>query len=69
MTKNIHLPIEAAYLASARREGMFPIPSTAFELLLFLIRMIVKHSTWDAFVSFQGSLSRSERRELEDLVE
>ena len=69
MTKNIHLPIEAPYLASARSEGTFPIPSTAFELLLFLIRMVVKHSTWDAFVSFQGSLSKSERRELEDLVE
>ncbi len=69
MTKNIHLPIEAPYIGSARREGVFPIPSTAFELLLFLIRMVVKHSSWDAFVSFQGSLSKSERRELEDLVE
>jgi thymidylate kinase len=69
MTKNIHLPIEDAYIAPARSEGTFPIPSTAFELLLFLIRMVVKHSTWDAFVSFQGSLSKSERRELEDLLE
>ncbi len=44
------------------------IPSPAFELALFLIRMTVKHCTWDAFVTLQGSLSRSERRELDDLL-
>jgi thymidylate kinase len=69
MTKNIHLPVEAAYLASARRDTTFQIPSPAFELAVFLIRMTVKHCTWDAFVTFQGSLSRSERRELDDLLE
>jgi thymidylate kinase len=69
MTKNIHLPVEAAYLASSTRDGTFMIPSPAFELAVFLIRMTVKHCTWDAFVTFQGSLSRSERRELDDLLE
>ena len=68
MTKNIHLPIEAAYLASATLDRTFMIPSPAFELAVFLIRMTVKHCTWDAFVTFQGSLSRSERRELDDLL-
>jgi thymidylate kinase len=69
MTKNIHLPVEAAYLASARQDRVFMIPSPEFELAVFLIRMTVKHCTWDAFVTFQGSLSRSERRELHDLLE
>jgi len=68
MTKNIHLPVEAAYLATARRDTTLQIPSPAFELAVFLIRMVVKHCTWDAFVTFQGSLSRSERRELDDLL-
>jgi thymidylate kinase len=68
MTKNIHLPVEEAYLDSATLHRTFKIPSPEFELALFLIRMTVKHCTWDAFVTFQGSLSRSERRELEDLL-
>ena len=69
MTKNIHLPIEDAYLASSSPDGPFMVPSPAFELAVFLIRMTVKHCTWDAFVTFQGALSRSERRELGDLLE
>ncbi len=69
MTKNIHLPVEAAYLESSTPDRTFMIPSPAFELAVFLIRMTVKHCTWDAFVTFQGSLSRSERRELDDLLE
>lgn len=68
MTKNIHLPVEEAYLDSATLDRTFKIPSPEFELALFLIRMTVKHCTWDAFVTFQGSLSRSERRELDDLL-
>ena len=68
MTKNIHLPVEDAYLASATLDRTFRLPSPAFELAVFLIRMVVKHCTWDAFVTFQGSLSRSERRELDDLL-
>ncbi|HET9672190.1 MAG TPA: hypothetical protein VFQ40_05005 [Actinomycetota bacterium] len=67
MTKNVHLPIEEAYLASSGSSGTFPIPSPAFELAVFLIRMVVKHCTWDAILSLQGSLSASERRELHDL--
>ena len=67
MTKNLHLPIESAYVASARREGLFPTPAPEYELALFLIRMTVKHCTWDGIVSLQGSLSTSERRELVDL--
>jgi thymidylate kinase len=68
MTKNIHLPVEAAYLASASPDRTFRLPAPEFELAVFLIRMTVKHCTWDAFVTFQGSLSASERRELDDLL-
>jgi thymidylate kinase len=68
MTKNYHLPIEVPYLASARPVAPFMVPAPEFELGLFLIRMVIKHSTWDAFLTLQSSLSRSERRELDDLV-
>jgi thymidylate kinase len=68
MTKNYHLPIEVAYLASARPVSPFMVPAPEFELALFLIRMVIKHCTWDAFLTLQSSLSKSERRELDDLV-
>jgi len=68
MTKNYHLPIEVPYLASARPVTPFLVPAPEFELGLFLLRMVIKHCTWDAFLTLQSSLSRSERRELDDLL-
>jgi len=68
MTKNYHLPIEVAYLASARPVAPFMVPAPEFELGLLLIRMVIKHCTWDAFLMLQSSLSKSERRELDDLL-
>lgn len=68
MTKNYHLPIEGPYLASTGRAAPFRIPAPEFELALLVLRMVIKHCTWDAFVSLQSSLSASERRELADLL-
>jgi thymidylate kinase len=68
MTKNYRLPIEEAYLASAVGGMPFRIPAPEYELAVFLIRMVVKHCSWDALLTLQGSLSRSERRELTYLV-
>jgi thymidylate kinase len=68
MTKNYRLPIEEAYLASAARGSVFQIPAPEFEFAAFVLRMVIKHSSWDALLSFQGSLSPSERRELTDLI-
>lgn len=68
MTKNYHLPIEEPYLASAVRAAPFRIPAPEFELALLVVRMVIKHCSWDAIVSLQGSLSASERRELADLL-
>ncbi|HSK96283.1 MAG TPA: hypothetical protein VK891_06675, partial [Euzebyales bacterium] len=69
MTKNIRLPVEAAYLGSATRDGLLPTPSPEFEYLLFVLRMVVKHSTWDAQLDRKGRLTASERRELAYLEE
>jgi thymidylate kinase len=68
MTKNYRLPVEQPYLASVARAGVFPIPSAEWELVLFVVRMMLKHATWDAVAMLQASLSASERRELGDLT-
>lgn len=68
MTKNYRLPIEAAYVGSAVRAEPFLVPAPEYELAVFLVRMVIKHCTWDAIVSRQGALTRSERRELADLL-
>src|SRR5215216_6886032 len=48
MTKNYHLPIERPYLDSALQAGIFKIAAPEFELIVFIIRMMLKHTTWDA---------------------
>jgi thymidylate kinase len=66
-TKNYHLPIERAYLNSAAQGDVFRIPAPEFEFIGFVIRMTLKHSTWDAILMGHGRLSPSERHELEYL--
>jgi thymidylate kinase len=67
MTKNIHLPIEHAYLATCRTDHVLPVPSPAFEYLVFLLRMGIKHCPLPGQVGLQGRLTPSERRELHHL--
>ena len=64
-TKNYHLPIERGYLESAVQGDLFKIPAPEFEFIVFVIRMILKHSTCDAILSRQGTLSA---RELEEIT-
>jgi thymidylate kinase len=68
-TKNYRLPIERAYLASTRYESVLPTPSPEFELAVFVVRMMLKHATWDAYAVAKGRLGTSERRELRWLLE
>jgi thymidylate kinase len=73
-SKNYHLPFERAYLESAKLQalsqgGLFRIPAPEMELIVFVVRMVLKHSTWDTILSRSGSLSPSEKRELADLVQ
>ena len=58
-TKNYRVPIEEAYLASVHRDGSLALPTPApeFELVVFVIRMVLKHSTWDAIASHKGRLA------------
>jgi thymidylate kinase len=64
MTKNYRVPIEEPYLASSLRGSLLRLPSTEFEFVLFVIRMVLKHATWDATLTLMGKLSQTERREL-----
>lgn len=64
MTKNHRLPIERAYLDSCHQGELFRLPAPEFELALLVIRQVLKHATWDAKLTFQGSLAASERREV-----
>ena len=64
LTKNYHLTLEKPLLETSVRQGLFRVPTPDFELLIFIIRMALKHSTWDAVLGGQGKLSRGEREEL-----
>ena len=67
MTKNYHLPIENVYLESSFQGDYFRIPAPEFEWSVFVIRMMLKHSTWNAILGGQGRLSGRERQEMEYL--
>ena len=63
-TKNFWLPVERAYLESSTRDGLFPLPAPEFELAVLVLRLVLKHATWDAMLQMRGALAASERREL-----
>src|SRR5215510_6237462 len=64
MTKNFRFAIETPYLESTIWDGIFKVPAVEFEFIVFVIRMVLKHSTWDAILSRQGKLKISEQKEL-----
>lgn len=64
-TKNYRLPIEEAYVESSQHGHALPIPAPEFELAVFVVRMMLKHGTWDAVVLGNGDLGEGERRELQ----
>jgi thymidylate kinase len=64
MTKNYRIPIEKQYLESACQRDLFKVPAVEYEFIIFVIRMIIKHSTWDVILARQGRLNKAEREEL-----
>lgn len=44
LTKNYHLPIETLYLEHSTRYGLMPVPAREFELIVFVLRMVMKYS-------------------------
>ena len=68
-TKNYHFPIERQYLESIIQDRLFNIPAVEFEFIVLVIRMMIKHSTWDMVLLGNAGLSDSERQELDYLQE
>jgi thymidylate kinase len=68
LSKNYHLPVEREYLASARQGDLFRVPAPEYELMIFVLRMFIKHFSWDAIITNQGNISKNERSELEYLT-
>ena len=67
MTKNFRLQLEKPYIESATQQGLFKLPAPEFEFIVFVIRMMLKHGTWDVVIARQGSLSFGERQEFDYL--
>jgi thymidylate kinase len=68
-TKNYHLPIEKQYLESIVQDQLFKIPAPEFEFIVLVIRLMIKHFTWDVVLLGNGKLSDNEQRELVYLQE
>lgn len=45
LTKNYHLPIEEMLLENVRQEGVVEVPTKGAELIVFVLRMSLKHAT------------------------
>ena len=54
--------------STGARRRAHPGPGAEFELTVFVVRMVLKHSTWDAQLCLLGGLSASEQRELDHLL-
>lgn len=67
LAKNYRLPIEEMLLANTRREGDIDIPSAGAELIVFVSRMCVKHTSAIELVLLQRQWRRF-RREVEWLM-
>lgn len=63
-TKNYRLPVEEAYLADAVPGELFRVADPAFEYVIFIIRMMLKHTSLDGMAQGQASLSKTEKGEL-----
>ena len=67
-TKNYHLALESLYLESTSSRLGFRIPRPEVEFIGFVIRMNLKHASWDAVLERKGRLSKAERSEFQDLT-
>lgn len=64
LTKNYRLLIERPFLESAIQGSLFKVPSIEFEFILFVIRRVLKHSTWETILCGEGTLKSIKRQEL-----
>jgi thymidylate kinase len=69
LTMNYRIPLEDAFLGAAREDGEFLVPPPELELILLVIRLALRHLTWDAVVTRRARVPASSRAELAFLQE
>jgi thymidylate kinase len=69
LTKNYRIPLENAFLNTAVHDGEFRVPRPELELIALVIRLSLKHSTWDAVVARRARVPASAQEELAFLSE
>jgi len=68
LSKNIHLPVEEMLLQNLRLESSIPVPLKSAELVVFTIRMILKHTSVVELLMLSRDW-KGVRREIEWLLE
>ena len=68
LTKSYRIPLEDAFLEAAVADGEFRVPPPELELILLVIRLVLKHLTWDAVLARRGPVPASAREELAFLL-
>jgi thymidylate kinase len=68
-TKGYRIPLERAFLEAAQPDGEFLVPPPELELLLLVIRLMLKHGTWEAAATGLATIPESARAELAHLQE
>jgi thymidylate kinase len=69
LTMSYRIPLEDAFLEAAREDGEFLVPPPELELILLVIRLALRHLTWDAVVTRRARVPASSRAELAFLQE
>jgi thymidylate kinase len=64
LTKNYRLPLERAFLESSTPAGELRVPAPELELILLVVRLVLKHLTWDAVAALKGPVPENARAEL-----
>lgn len=69
LTKNYRLPLERSFLEGAQPAGELRVPPVELELILLVLRLTIKHGTWDAVAMHRGGVPDGARAELAWLEE
>ncbi|MGI9607313.1 MAG: hypothetical protein ACR2P0_14350 [Acidimicrobiales bacterium] len=67
-SKNVRLPLEDAFLDSARSCGLLKVPSPVLEYIVLVLRLVLKYGIWDEVV-WQGLLRRPVEPKRSELAE
>jgi len=67
LSKNLHLPIEEMLLKNVREEESIPVPTKSAELVVFTVRMMLKHTSLIELLMLSRDW-KGVRREIEWLI-